>query len=409
MELLKKIGEKNQQEVLLSKGPFFASVLVVYATTLLKEYELFDFGTIFGFSAVILFFSLNYIFYEKLFSKKYWIYFIVQGMLLFNISVILGHDFEIVFLGLIPVLYLQSVLIFGKDIRTAGTLLYLYIMFFVSVFRVDEYDRFIDDSIMIAIICVGFTLYAFLYLKEIELRVRAQNAMLELEDAYRQIEELTILNERRRFARDLHDTLSQGLVGVIMQLDAIHANLDKDQTDRAKEIAMNAMVESKGILSETRLMINDLRVNMDDDKSLEVRLNEEIESFERKVDFTIQYTYASYKDLVVDTRFQNNVVFVIRELLNNISKHAKASKAIVSIEVSAKKLSILVKDNGVGFNTLDISNLRGHFGILGIKERVKLIDGNVEIKSSRISGTTVRVEVPLKKCSDEAEECNHGD
>ncbi len=388
-------NKQKLHQILLTKGPFLATVFAVYAALMVKDFTAFNSGGLFGFSVVILLFSLNYLFYERLFGNRNWIYFIVQGLLLFNITVILGHDFDIVLLGLIPVLYLQSLLLYGKSRSTAYTILYLSAIFLISMFRVGLYGRLLGTLVNIIVISFGLTLYAMLYLEETKLRIISQNALEDLEDAYDQIESLTAINERRRLARDLHDTLSQGLVGVIMQLDAIHANLEKDNQKRATDIASQAMRESREILSETRLMINDLRVNSEDRNDLRFRLDSEVETFERKEILDIQYEYNELEPYNVDTRFQNNIVFIVRELLNNVVKHAQASVANVTVDIGVSNLSIKISDNGKGFNVYNLTNLRGHYGILGIKERVKILGGNVIIESSRKMGTRVIINIPI--------------
>lgn len=315
--------------------------------------------------------------------------------MLFGVTVILGHDFDIVLLGLIPVLYLQSLLLYGKGRGTAFVSFYLLIIFILSMFRAGIYNQMIGTLVHMIVISFGLTLYAMLYLTEVKLRIVSQNALEDLEEAYEQIESLTAVNERRRLARDLHDTLSQGLVGVIMQLDAIHANLEKNNQSRAIEIANYAMLESKEILSETRLMLNDLRSSSDDKKDLQFKLDTEIEQFRRKDIVSIEYKYNALTDFGLDTRFQNSIVFIVRELLNNILKHAEATVASVLIEIDISKFTISISDNGKGFNVHNLTNLRGHYGLLGIQERVNLLDGQVKIDSSKRNGTRVEISIPI--------------
>lgn len=394
---MKPITQNKQKlhQILLTKGPFLATVFAIYTSIMVSSFKTFNLERIVGFSIVLLIFSLNYLFYERLFGNRNWIYFIVQGALLFNVSVILGHDFDIVLLGLIPVLYLQSLLLYGKGRGTVITSLYLLVIFILSMSRAGLYEQVIGTLVHMIVISFGLTLYAMLYLAEVKLRIVSQNALEDLEDAYEQIESLTAVNERRRLARDLHDTLSQGLVGVIMQLDAIHANLEKDNYERATEIASHAMHESKKILSETRLMLNDLRSSSDDEKDLQFKLDTEINQFRRKDFVMIEYKFKALTECVLETRLQNSIVFIVRELLGNILKHAEASAASVLIEVDTSKLSIVISDNGKGFNVHNLTNLRGHYGLLGIQERVNLLDGQVKIDSSKRNGTRVEISIPI--------------
>ncbi len=111
-------------------------------------------------------------------------------------------------------------------------------------------------------------IYVTLYIRQHEAREQAQNLLKELEAANQQlseyaaqVEDLTIATERQRLARDLHDTLSQGLAGLILQLEAVDANLKNERQDRAVEILQQSMEHARATLADARLAISDLREN----------------------------------------------------------------------------------------------------------------------------------------------------
>jgi NarL family two-component system sensor histidine kinase YdfH len=108
--------------------------------------------------------------------------------------------------------------------------------------------------------------YVILYSRQSEARSRAQSLLKDLEAANRQlteytarVEDLTIANERQRMARELHDTLSQGLAGLILQLEAADAHLEGKRPERARAILQQAMEKARGSLAEARQAIDDLR------------------------------------------------------------------------------------------------------------------------------------------------------
>ena len=110
------------------------------------------------------------------------------------------------------------------------------------------------------------TVYVTLYSRQAEARQQAQSLLKDLEIANRQlteyaarVEDLTITNERQRMARELHDTLSQGLAGLILQLEAADAHLAGNRPERARTILQQSMEKARGTLSEARQAIDDLR------------------------------------------------------------------------------------------------------------------------------------------------------
>ena len=104
-------------------------------------------------------------------------------------------------------------------------------------------------------VVIFIVIYVTLYMRQAEAREQAQALLLELEKANRQlseyadrVEDLTIANERQRMARELHDTLSQGLAGLILQLEAADANLAKDHSDKARVIIQQSMQQARATL-----------------------------------------------------------------------------------------------------------------------------------------------------------------
>jgi NarL family two-component system sensor histidine kinase YdfH len=87
----------------------------------------------------------------------------------------------------------------------------------------------------------------------------------------------------------------------------------------------------------------------------------------------------------------------VREALNNIAKHAKAKNASLEIAEKQNEIIINITDDGIGFDTKLIDKLFGHYGIVGITERVKAIHGELNIKSKRKAGTNINIIIPIEK------------
>ncbi|MNE91366.1 Sensor histidine kinase LiaS [compost metagenome] len=87
---------------------------------------------------------------------------------------------------------------------------------------------------------------------------------------------------------------------------------------------------------------------------------------------------------------------IIKECLTNIARHAKADKVYLSVSSQDNNLIVEIIDNGIGFRTDDIGKDAGHYGLLGLKERIRLISGEVYM-SSTSEGTAIKFKVPLTK------------
>jgi len=114
----------------------------------------------------------------------------------------------------------------------------------------------------------------------------------------------------------------------------------------------------------------------------------------------IEYELAADDDLKLDDVIKVPLYQAVRELLRNVIKHSRANKVIVDIHKAGRKISITVKDNGVGFDTSEIeapvSGRQGGFGLFGIRENIGHINGNLEIKSRPGKGTVAIVTAPLE-------------
>jgi NarL family two-component system sensor histidine kinase YdfH len=249
------------------------------------------------------------------------------------------------------------------------------------------------NSIPIVIFVVLFVTF---FMRQNEAREQAQLLAVELEAANRQlsdyaarVEDLTIANERQRMARQLHDTLSQGLAGLILQLEAADAHHANNHIDEAQTVVSNAMGQARSTLADARRAIDDLRQPSLDDLDSALRL--EISEFTEATGITCSFTsdpIPPLPDLVKDSLTRS-----LAEALTNIEKHAKAKKLAVNVVMKDNKLLFTIQDDGQGFDASFIPS--GHYGILGIKERVRLVNGSFEIQSEKGNGTLMKIQVPL--------------
>ena len=247
-------------------------------------------------------------------------------------------------------------------------------------------------TIIPTVIFVG--MYVTMYLRQAEAREKAQALANELEAANHQlseyatrVEDLSIANERQRMARELHDTLSQGLAGVILQLEAADAHLTHDRPAKAQSIIGNAMEQARVTLAEARHAIDDLRQPSLDDLDSALRL--EISRFTDATGIPCDY-HADHSQPVPDP-VKETVLRVVAEALTNVAHHAQAKHVAVEVRMKDKHLSVTIQDDGVGFDASAIP--AGHYGLLGIRERVRLMNGKFEIQND--NGATLKIEIPL--------------
>ena len=240
-------------------------------------------------------------------------------------------------------------------------------------------------------------MYVTLYLRQTEAREKAQALAAELEAANRQlseyaarVEDLTITAERERVARELHDTLSQGLAGLTLQLEAADAHLAHQRPEKAREIIAQAMQKAREALSDARRVISDLREN--NFGELGTSLRREIDRFEAATGLPCAF-HADSTPLLPDS-VKETVIRSASEALTNIARHAQASEAAVTLTIKEQMLKLEIQDNGLGFDPNNIPS--GHYGLLGLRERARLISGTLTLDTAPQKGTILTIQIPVE-------------
>jgi NarL family two-component system sensor histidine kinase YdfH len=242
--------------------------------------------------------------------------------------------------------------------------------------------------------------YALMFQRQAKARQQTQSLLADLETAHRQlaeyavqVESLTLSHERERMARELHDTLAQGLAGLILQLEAVDTHLSRGKVDRAQEIAVQAMARARSTLADARHAIDDLR----DDNSIidvEATVRAEAERFTSATgipcDLDLEITSHIPQPLV------EQVLKIASEGLTNIARHARAEHVSLQIDAHNGLLEMEIKDDGSGFDTNQIGK-SGHYGLIGMRERARLASGTLDIHSRLGEGTALKLSFPLNQ------------
>lgn len=253
--------------------------------------------------------------------------------------------------------------------------------------------------LLVAAFVTLFTvIYVVMYVRQTEARARAQALLAELETAHRElaeyaarVQDLTIAAERQRMARELHDTLSQGLAGLILQLEAADSHLASGRAERAQAILRQAMERARTALSDARRAIDDLRQSAAAPVDLAETVREEAQHFASATGIRCEIEIG--ETTLLPERVREQTARIVSEALTNIARHAQASHAWVTLNCENGSLDLVVRDDGRGFDLA--ASEAGHYGLLGMRERARLAGGTLTVESAPGRGTVIRLSVPL--------------
>ena len=246
-----------------------------------------------------------------------------------------------------------------------------------------------------ALMCTFVVIYVLLFVRQSEARERAQTLLRELEIAHRQlqeyavrVEELTIGQERERMARELHDTLAQGLAGLILQLEAADSHLESDNPDHAQAVVQQAMRRARTTLDEARRAIRALRPGTLERGDLSDALGREVDQFSTTTGVETRLEVDA-SALDVSPEMAQDLLRVVQESLSNVARHARASRVLVRLDAVDRGLRLVVKDDGVGFDPREGLEWSGCFGLAGMHERAARLGGLLRVESTPGEGTSV--------------------
>jgi two-component system NarL family sensor kinase len=202
-----------------------------------------------------------------------------------------------------------------------------------------------------------------------------------------------VTEERNRLAREIHDTLAQGLTAIILQLEIADMS---EPSDAARKPIAKALDLARANLLEARRSVLDLRAEALEGRSLPEALDALIASFRRETGTDAEFvgppTVERYP-----ARVESGLYRIAQEALTNVRKHAAASHVRVELLTHEDHLHLAIVDNGRGFNpkkTRSAETTDG-FGLRGMNERAALLGGTLSMESRRGRGTRLEVQVPM--------------
>lgn len=331
-------------------------------------------------------------------ERWFWPYVIVQGLLAFSI-VHLSQN-----IGMIFALYMALIgEIVGSGRRRKWILLAIVYFMALSLINyivingTEQSGWWLLGTLPMIVFVI---MYVSLYTQASNDRDRARKLLDELEITNRQlaeytnqVEELTLTTERQRMARELHDTLAQGLAGLILQLEAADAHIASQNPKKAQTIIQQAMSRARTTLAEARRAIGDLREAQPTPTDLNQAIKADAERFQTLTG--IPCTLNLCQPPGVSHQLTENILRAINEGLMNIARHAEATDVIISITCDDESILIEISDDGIGFDPAEAVGRTGHYGLVGMRERTRLYGGSLTIESQPTQGTTLKIQLPL--------------
>jgi signal transduction histidine kinase len=238
-------------------------------------------------------------------------------------------------------------------------------------------DYLLYTSLAVGIPSVMIALF-FTFLEEKETKIQ-----LEKEN-----KKLAIMQERNRIARELHDSVSQNLFGISLNLDTLKHSIENNPHQAEKTIEQLKQTIQE-VQTEMRLMIYEL-------KPLKFQKLDFFEAIENLINlFNKRYSISIKSNLTgTENKFDNTTQLhlyrIIQESLNNIVKHADADRVELNLVIDNDSLKLTITDDGSGFDVEKIKN-DNQFGLQNIKERVAEINGQLDITSTIGEGSTLKV------------------
>ncbi len=224
---------------------------------------------------------------------------------------------------------------------------------------------------------------------ELEATISQRTAVLrKLGDHLESVRE----EEKRSIARELHDDMGASLTSLNMHLDSIYKALPDEPKWAEKAARVRALVAS--LVATTRRIQIGLRPIMLDLFGLKAGIVEQLEEFEQRTGIVCK-TSLPDDDIALPHKLEITLYRMLQEALNNVAKHAQASKVDVVLDVDEDQAMLTIRDDGIGIAPERISN-QSTYGIRGLSERASFLGGTASVFANPVRGTTVRITLPAQ-------------
>jgi two-component system NarL family sensor kinase len=207
--------------------------------------------------------------------------------------------------------------------------------------------------------------------------------------------ELGAAEERNRLAREIHDTLAQGLTAIALQLETADALLEAGtDSAHARHAVRQALTLTRQNLDEARRSVFDLRAAPLEGRTLAEALDALAQEWSARWKLPVAFE-VSGSPHPLPLRVEASLYRMAQEALTNVVRHSKARRAALHLAVTARHVQLTIADDGKGFDPSQTP--KGRYGLIGISERVKLLGGKFRLESQPGAGTRLEVKIPLKR------------
>lgn len=227
----------------------------------------------------------------------------------------------------------------------------------------------------------------------------ANHAVVAVEHArlFRQAQSLAIAEERNRLAREIHDTLAQGLIATILYLERLDLKLS-DADDATRQLVERALTLTRDNLEEARRSVHDLRAAPLEGRTLLEAFHHLVDDLRDEglfaVDLRAPLSLPLFAALVETALFR-----IVQEAISNCRKHSNCTAIEIDIDLRDNELWVCVTDDGCGFSVDEARDQPDRFGLASMYERVTQIGGTLDIRSQPGEGTTISVNIPLDRAT----------
>ncbi len=199
--------------------------------------------------------------------------------------------------------------------------------------------------------------------------------------------------ERKRVAREIHDGPAQSLANLVLRAEICEKLLENDPQSLEGELQeLKDMVRAS--LDEIRKIIFDLRPMVLDDLGIIATLKRYLADFQERHQLIVEFTSPAEHSKRLKG-LETAIFRVIQEALNNVVKHSEANHVHVKMEIAEEVVNIVVRDNGKGFE-VGTHYDDDSYGLMGMQERVELLEGKFKLNSEPGKGTQIFVQIPIK-------------
>jgi len=226
--------------------------------------------------------------------------------------------------------------------------------------------------------------------KEVErLVMELEDVNAKLRTYAEEVEQLTVIKERNRIAREIHDGLGHYLTTIHMQLQAAQVVIDEDK-NKAKDSIEKARSQSQMALIDVRRSISTLRYDLTEKESIKEALDRAI----RPCDWIGIRSHLQIlgSEKQIDPSIKSTIYRIVQETVNNTCKYSKAENYYCNLDFSNDKMiSLQIYDDGLGMN-----DFKTGFGLQGLRERIELLEGDLEITTTPNNGFRIEIELPYE-------------